>query len=152
MAVQASENQTNYPFILNGPSKVKEAEIVVQDAGRVTGDLLRHTVMSFDPTTGLWHPFTDETAADGTQFPRGISMAAIEEAAIIAGNVPNIPILVGGWCVVDLNQLVIENSLTLATVVNVPAGIFLSVEECLRLVSIYVGDTISIEEFENPAA
>lgn len=147
MSVQSSANVTNHPFILNENSKVKEAETLVQDAGR-SGDLARHTVMSYDPATAKWHPFTDETATDGTQFPRGIVMAAVEEAAIKAGDVANIPILIGD-AVVDSNQLVIENSKTLATVINAPAGINISVEEALRLMGIFVADTISIEEFEN---
>lgn len=147
MTVQASENQTNHPFILNEESKTKEAETVSQDAGR-TADLERYTLMSFNPTTAEWEPFTDETATDGTQFPRGIILATIETAALVAGDVDGIPILVGD-AVVDENQLVIENSKTLDTVINVPAGINISVEEALRLMGIFTAATRAIEEFEN---
>ena len=149
MSVQASANVTNFPFILSENSKVKENETVVQDAER-SGDIERHTVMSYDPTTAKWGPFINEAAVDGTQFPRGIIMAKIEEAAIIAGDVETIPILVGD-AVVDQNQLVIEAAKTLATIINVPVGIYLTVEEALRLMNIYVADTIAIDGFENPA-
>jgi hypothetical protein len=142
---------TNRPFILSDDSLVKEAETVVQDAARGTADMERFTLMSYDPATGKWSPFIDETAIDGTQIPMGILLAKILAADIVAGDVVDSPILVGR-AVIDSGQLVIEASKTLATVVNVPTNLNKTVEELLRWVGIFCAATIAIEEFENAPA
>lgn len=146
MAVQTRLDVSNVPFIRNGTALVKYGTIV-QDAGR-SGDLVANTVLSYDPATAKWHPFTDETATDGTQFPKGINVHTITEAAIAAGDVADVAIWVKGE-IVDSGQLVIENSLTLATVINAPAGINITVEECLRYTNIYVEDTVDVDGYEN---
>lgn len=142
MAVQRSTDLTNKPFILMGPGMSKAQEVVVQDAGRSTAMAI-FTLMSYDPATAKWHPFTDETATDGTQFPRGILMKSLTAAEIVAGDVADVPILVGD-AIVDQNQVVIENSKTLATVINAPAGLNITVEENLRTIGIFCQDTIDI--------
>ena len=147
MAVQSRQDYSSTPFILQGSGLSKTKQTLLQDAGR-SGDLLRHTLMAYNPTTAKWVPYTDETATDGTQIPAGIIMASVTEASIIAGDVINIPILVRGL-VVDKNALVIENSLTLATIVNVPAGLNKSVEELLRGTGIFMQNTTGINRFEN---
>ena len=147
MAVQSRQDYSSTPFILQGSGMSKTGQTLLQDAGR-SGDLVRHTLMSFDPSTAKWVPFTDETATDGTQIPTGIIMASVTEASIVAGDVLNIPILVRG-VVVDKNALVIENSKTLATIVNVPTSLNKSVEELLRWTGIFMQDTTDINRFEN---
>jgi hypothetical protein len=111
--------------------------------------MVRNTVMAYDPATGKWNSFTDETATDGTQFPKGILMADLTEAEIVAGDVVDVPILVGGCCTVDVGLLVIENSKTLATVINVPAGINTTVEDELRKIGIFVESGIAVDRLEN---
>ena len=147
MSVQNSANVTNFPFILDGNSKDKPLETIAQDAGR-TVDLARYTLMSYNPTTTKWVPFTDETATDGTQIPSGIVLATVEYEAIVAGDVEDVPILIAN-AEFDQNQLVIENSKTLATIVNVPTSLNKSVEELLRWAGLIASDTIPIDEFEN---
>lgn len=149
MSVQVSQNTSNVPFVRQGfPIALeKESETIVQDAGR-SGDMVAKTLMVYDPATGKWTSFTDETATDGTQFPRGILLKTIPEADIVAGDVEDVPILVGG-AIVDQNQVVIENSKTLATVINSPAGINVTVEDFLRSLSIFMEDTVDVDGYEN---
>jgi hypothetical protein len=148
MSVQVSANITNRPFILNGEGVSKDTETVLQDAVR-SGAMVRYTLMSYNPTSKKWVPFTDETATDGTQIPTGILLASLTEAEIQAGDVVDVPILVGRMLTVDRDQLVIENSKTLDTIVNVPTNLNKSVEELLRWTGIFMGYTIPVEDFEN---
>jgi hypothetical protein len=97
--------------------------------------------MAYNPTTAKWEPFTDETATDGTQYPRGILQRTLTEAQIKAGDVSDVPIAVGEG-IFDSAQLVIENSKTLATIINVPANFNTSVEDFLRLLNLYAESVI----------
>lgn len=148
MAVQVRTDNSTVPFLRRGSALCKEAATVVQDAGRGTADMVQYTLMVYDPATAKWNSFTNEAATNGTQIPKGILLKTLAAAAIVAGDVVNVPILVGD-AVVDQNQLVIENSKTLATVVNVPANLNQSVEDLLRWVGIYTEDTVDIDSFEN---
>lgn len=148
MAVQVNSNLTNEPFFLSGTRVSKEAETVVQDAGR-SGAMVKYTLMAYDPATGKWNSFTNEAATDGTQFPRGILMADLTEAEIKAGDVVDVPIVVGGGFTFDSSQLTIENSKTLATVINVPANFNTSVEDFLRMVGMYPESTQSQDAFQS---
>jgi hypothetical protein len=147
MAVQNRVDNVNKPFILTGDGVTKRAT-VAQDAGR-TADMERNTVMAYDPTNANWVPWTDETATDGTQYPKGILLATLATAEIVAADVEDVPILVGKDITVDQDQLVIENSLTLATIVNIPAGFNTSCEDLLRYTGIWMQDTIDIDDLEN---
>jgi len=142
--VQVKTDLENKPFILALMGLVKSAQTVAQDLARVA-DLVFGTLMAYNPTTGKWVPFTDETAVDGTQIPKGIIMRTISAADLVAGDVVNMPILVGN-AIIDDAQLVIENSKTLATVVNSPAGLSQSVEDLLRWAGIFMESTIDITE------
>jgi hypothetical protein len=150
MAVQGGTNIANLPFILSGDSLMKESETVLQDAGRGTADMVIYTLMAYNPTSKKWVPFTDETAVDGTQIPKGILMRTLDAADIVAGDVLNVPIVVGGSITIDKNQLVIENSKTLDTIVNVPTNLNQSVSDLLQWAGIYPEDTVNIDEYENP--
>lgn len=145
MAVQVKTDLTNKPFVLSLQSLAKDAETVLQDGGR-SGDMLIHTLMSFNPTSQKWVPFSNEAATNGEQFPRGILMKTLTEAEIQAGDVLNVPILIGE-AIIDSTQLVIESSKTLNTVINQPANINVAVEEFLRQLNIYTEDTIDTTEF-----
>ena len=97
-----------------------------------------------------WEPFTDETETDGTQWPRGIIMKTYAQADIVAGDIADVPIVAGGMgLVIDDGQLVIENSKTLATVINVPAGTNKTVETVLREIGIFVQVTVDIDAYQN---
>lgn len=144
MAVQAQTDFTVKPFILSGMALIKSAQTVLKDAGR-SGDMVINTLMAYNPTTAKWVPFTDETATNGTQIPKGILRRTLTEAEIQAADVADVPILVGD-AIVDPAQLIIENSKTLATVVNIPANLNQSVEDLLRWTGLYVETVIDITE------
>ena len=148
MPVQNRADYSNIPFVRTGTPFYKEAETVLTDAGR-SGDMVANTVMAYDSALAKWVPFTDETAVDGTQIPRGFLKAALSEAEIKAGDVLNVSILVGGCCTVDRGQVVVENSKTLATVVDVPTNLKASVEDLLRWTGIFVESTIDVDAYEN---
>lgn len=144
-AVQQKTDLSNKPFIQSGESLVKSGQTILQDGGRST-DMEFGTLLAKNPTSGKWVPFTDETAVDGTAHPRGILMRQIDAADIVAGDVEDVPVMVGKTVTIDVQQLVIENSKTLATIVNVPATLNASVEDLLRLTGIFVETTVDITE------
>jgi hypothetical protein len=146
MAVQTQRDNVNKPLIQSGSGLIKTGQTVSQDAGRVTGNMLVGTVMVYDPATAEWNSFTDETAIDGTAHPRGILMRELVEADIVAADVEDVPILVGGGVTIDVDQIVVENSKTLTTVVNVPTNLNASVEDLLRQTGIFTETTIDITE------
>lgn len=153
MSVQNRADITNVPFIRSGDTFSKEAETIAQDAGRVAV-LAPYTLMAKVAATGKWVPFSDETATDGSAIPAGIYLGdEIAAATIAAGDVENAPILVGGSCTIDQNQLVIENSKLLTTVINATGGadnIFIqTVVDYLEQRGIFVEDTVDIDGFEN---
>jgi hypothetical protein len=143
MAVQASRDNSNKPFIIGGPG-VSKLGTFVQDADR-SGDIEIYTVVAYNPTSGLWEPLTDVTATDGTQFPRGIIMQTITEAEIKAGNVANVPILKGN-AIVDSEQLVLENSYVLSDIINVPTNYNTCIEDELKHIGIFCSSTIDTTE------
>jgi len=145
MGVQTSANITNYPFVTSGESFVSEAEVVAQDAGRATV-LAKYTLMAQIPATRKWVPFTDETLTNGQEFPLGIITAELSAAEIVAGDVSDVPILTGGTFTFDENQLVIENSKTLDTVIST---LNLTVRQWLHTRGMCPEDSMSIDEFEN---
>lgn len=148
MAVQQETNQTNKPFVLNGLPVTRDNETVSQDAGRGAANMVFGTLMAYNPTTAEWEPLTDETATDGTAHPRGILMQLLLAADIVAGDIDGVSIMVGGdACFVDRDQIVIENSKTFATIVNVPTNLNASVESLLRLTGIFPESTIDTTEF-----
>jgi hypothetical protein len=150
MAVQERIDNTNEPLILDGYSFVREATIT-QDEQRTT-DLLKYTVMAKNATTGQWVPFNSLVATTGESVPRGIYMGDdIAAADLAAGNIVDVPIMVGGCCTVNAELVVFDDdTLTIDSIVN-PANIEArTVREALyEAVGIYFEDTISISAFEN---
>ena len=148
MAVQASTNNTNVAFIRTGFSLVKNSTIA-QDGSRSTV-LAYGTLMAKVSATQLWTPFIDETATDGTAIPQGIYLGqAIAAADLVAGNMVDSLILVGGALTIDEGQLVIENSKTLATVITVGTTDLRTVRDQMANRGIFVEDTVDISSFEN---
>jgi hypothetical protein len=145
MAVETRLDITNYPFVLSGNALTREAEVIAQDAGRLTA-MAKYTLMSQIPATRKWVPFTDETAVDGTEKPQGILMASLTAAQIVAGDVSDIPIYTGGDFTFDEDQLVIENSKTLNTVIGTED---MTVGAWIANKGMHAESTMSVNELEN---
>lgn len=92
-----------------------------------------------------WTAF-EEDEVNGAQIPRGIYLGSeILAATIVAGDVVDNPILVGGACTIDENQLVIEGTATLDSVLSNGD----TIREALYKVGIFAEDTVDITNFEN---
>lgn len=146
--VQAEIDNSSVPFIrFSGPSAIIDDAILLQDAGR-SGALVKFTLLAYNPTSKKFVPFEDEAATDGTAIPVGIYLGDdITEAAIIAGDIADILVLIGN-AFVDKNQLIIENSKTIDTIITVGTTDLRSVEQHLRDINIYLADTIDTSSFE----
>jgi hypothetical protein len=117
MAFQGRTDQKNFLTFLQGEARHKDNETFKQDAGRTT-PLKYGTVVAQIAATGKWVPLTDVAALDGSNTARGIYIGEdIAAAALVAGDVTGRPIIVYGiGLVLDSTQLILENSLTLASV------------------------------------
>lgn len=148
MVVQARVNLTTADFIRSGRVRVRNGQTLLTDAGR-SGDLAPFTLMAYNPTSKKWVPFTDETATTGEQYPTGISIFTVTEAAIKAGDVTDFYVYSGGDFSFDQNMLVIENSKTLDTIINVPANSNTSVKEYLAKLGMHPVDVLAGDGYEN---
>jgi hypothetical protein len=149
MSVQSSIDNRNIPFILTGIGITRGDATILQDAGRGSVALVFGTLMAKIAATQKWVPFTDETATTGAANPQGVYVGAeITGAALVAGDVLDVPILVGD-AVVDVNQLVIENSKTLDTIIGVTSVNARTVRDQLAFRGIFAEDTVAISDFEN---
>lgn len=146
MAVQATTNLTNLPFVRSGYTVMRDNETLLQDGARAT-PLLPFTVMTQVLATRKWVPLTDIADTDGLAIARGIYVGdTVTAAALVAGDVVGVPIIVGGPAMIDTQQLVFENSLTLNSIV---ADQDERVEDSLAHIGIFAEATIDIDEFEN---
>ena len=150
MAVQSRLDNTTEKLILSGNTLVREAETLLQDAGRAV-PLATYTLMAQIAATKKWVPFTDETAVDGSAIAKGVFMGdAIAAADLVAGDVVDQPIITGGAAAtIDSDLLVIENSKSLDTVVGAATVEAHRVEDDLNEIGIFVEDTTAISDFEN---
>lgn len=150
MAVQVSANNSTVPFVRHGYALTKSDQVIIQDAGR-TDPLVPYTLMAKISASQKWTPFILETATDGTAIPQGIYIGeAITAAALVAGDIPDALIVEGGApLLVDKNQLVIEASKTLATVITVGTTDLRTVEDHLKEIGVYANDTIDISSYES---
>lgn len=147
-SVQNRSDISNIPFIrLGTPALLIDDAVLLQDEEREEV-LAAKTLMAYDPTNEGWVPFTDEEATDGTQYPKGILTTDITAAALAAGDVSDVAIWVGDF-ICDGDQIIIENSLTLDTIVNVPAGYNTSVKDLLKFIGIFTEATVDVDGFEN---
>lgn len=90
---------------------------------------------------------TQGTGNVATSIPRGIYLGGdIAASELVAGDVVDRPILVGGCCTVDSGQVVYEGSLSATSVVEAENNIIRGV---LGENGIYLEDTIDADEFEN---
>jgi hypothetical protein len=90
---------------------------------------------------------TQGTGGGGVDIPRGIYLGGeITAAELVAGDVVDRPILVGGCCTVDSGQVVYEGSLSATSVVEAENN---TIRGVLGTNGIYLEDTVDVDEFEN---
>lgn len=149
MAVQGRLDNTTIPLILSDESDVRN-ETIAQNAQRTT-DLLYGTVMAQIAATGLWTPFIAVAGVDGSGVPRGIYLGDdIAAADLVAGNVADVPILVGnarvneGLVIFDDGTLNADTVVAPATVEARTARAALAAAANIRLEL-----TVDISEHEN---
>lgn len=152
MAVQTRVNNDTTPFILGGQSLIKKG-VIAQNAARTTV-LKKHTVLAQVASTGKYTPYVSGTTTTGASVPSAIYLGDdIAAADLVAGDVGDLDILVGGGCLVDKNQVVFDDgTLSNTTVVNGAAAnpyFVVTAEKCLSLFGIFQQDTIDISEIEN---
>ena len=151
MAVQTRLNNDTVPFIMAGQSLVKKGTIV-QNGARATV-LKKYTVLAQLVSGGKYTPFVALNTTTGASVPTAIYMGEdIAAADLVAGDIADVDILVGGGCLVDKNQVVYDGgTLSNASVVIAIANAFwtMTAEKCLGLFWIYQQDTIDISEIEN---
>lgn len=154
MPVQSRTDLTNNPFVLSGVAYSKEADTLLQDGGRAV-PLVKFTLMAKIAASGKWVPFTDETVVEtGAGTPAGIFLGDdVAAADLVAGDVVDQPILVGGCLTFDDSQLVIENSKTLATIIKASTAvdnvIVKTVEDVLQDKGMFAESSVDIAGFEN---
>lgn len=153
MSVQVQQDNNTEPFVLGGVSYSKDGQTILTDAGR-TDPLLFGTVLAKVAASQKWVPLTSLTETTGESVAQGIYMGdTIAAATIAAGDVTNVgPILVGGGCAVDTDQIVLENSLTLDSVFSASDATnvyeVITVRDQLARRGIFAEATVSIDEFE----
>lgn len=148
MSVQVGLNVSNTPFVLSGHALSVSDGVIAQDAAR-SAVLAKYTLLSKVAASQKWVPFISETATNGTAIPQGIYLGDdLTAASIAAGDITDVSILVGD-AIVDINQLVIEASKTLNTVITVGINDLRTVKDHLAARGIFVEDTINISNFEN---
>lgn len=150
MSVQNSAENSTVPFIRSGVTLAREAETILQDAGRVA-PLVQNTLMAQIAATKKWVPFTDETAVDGSAIARGIYVGDdIPAADLVAGDVVDVPIIVAGAAATfTADDLTIENAKTLDTVVDAATVNAHRVEDDLARIGLFAESSVNIDEFEN---
>ena len=148
--VQSSSENSTVVFLRSGRTLVRESETILQDAGRAT-PLLQKTVMAQVAATKKWVPLTDIAAVTGEAIARGIYMGDdIPAATLVAGDVVDVPIIAAGAAATfSRDQLVLENALTLDTVVQAAAVDAHRVEDDLARIGLFAEYSVAIDEFEN---
>jgi hypothetical protein len=150
MAVQASLDNTNVPLILSGDTFVKQDTIIQIGARAVP--LLYGTVMARIAASGKWTPFINVAGVDGSAIPRGIYLGNdIPAATLVAGDVDNASILVGGNCTVNESLVVFDaNTLTADSVIGTGTIHAATSRDVIAAVSgIFFEGTVNISEHEN---
>lgn len=149
MALQGQTDHKNFPLVTSGRTLVRSAQIILTDAGRSTV-LKRGTVMAQVAASGKWVPFTDETATDGTGTARGILYSDdVAAAAIAAADVTDNVIIVAGFpATIDSQQIVIENSKTVATVIGATTVNARTVRDDLARIGLFVETTLDVTLLE----
>lgn len=147
MAVQQQTDISNHPSILDGVPFTKLVTLA-QDGSRSTA-LAALTIMAYDPTNANWVPWTNAAATDGTQYPCGIVLQGATAAAMVAGDIDDVPMIIGGkGLVMNESLLTFENSLTKNTIVTVPTNFKRAAWQCLALLGIYFVTSVEGSSYE----
>lgn len=150
MAVQNRVDSTTVPLLTSGYSFVRNGDIA-QNGGRTT-PLLYGTVMAYIAASGLWTPFVNAALTTGASIPRGIYLGDdIAAADLVAGNVEDVPILVGGCCTVNESEIVFDDgTLTAESVIGAASIHAVTARMALQQASgIFMELSVNISEFEN---
>lgn len=151
MSVQARSDNTNLPFVLHGLAVSVSNGILLQNAGR-TADLKFGTVMAKSASTGKWAPLSDLASTTGSALPQGFYVGPdIPFADIVAGDVTDLSIIVND-AIVDIQQLVLENSLTLDSIIDTGTVNARTVRDQLAFRGLIAEETTYISEFSAPSA
>jgi hypothetical protein len=149
MALQTRLDVDLTPLVRGGQSAVEQNAILLTDAGRAT-PLVFGTLLAKVAASGKYVPFINEAAVDGTALPSGIYIGPdIAAADIVAGDILDIPVLVGNGVYVDENKITIENSKLMTTVIGAASPDVRTVKDQLRWGGIFTVDTVDISSFEN---
>ena len=153
MGVQASLNVQNKPFIMSGQAFSVEGTII-QNSGRGTAILKKYTVLAKIASSGKYTPFVSLTTTTGASVPCAVYLGEdIPAADLVAGDVTDLPILIGGTAQVDTDQLVFDGgTLSLASVITGAAAnpyFVTTAEDCLGMFGIYDANTVNVTAYEN---
>jgi hypothetical protein len=141
---QGRTDQDVTPILRFGESLIRDNETLLTDGGR-SGDLVKYTVLSRNPTSRKLVPLTDIAATDGTEIPVGLSAQSATEAEIQAGDVTGFQLYVKVERI-DEASIVLENSLTLDSVI---ASRDQTIRDLLHLIDIYPEPGQDIDRSEN---
>lgn len=104
--------------VLEGKARYANGQTILTDGSR-TAILKNFTVMGQVQSSRKWVPLTDVTATDGSAVNLGLYVGPdITAAALVAGDVTGVDILIGSDVTVDSANITLENSLTLNTIVG----------------------------------
>jgi hypothetical protein len=132
------------PKLRFGESLIRDNETLLTDGGR-SGDLVKYTVMSRNPTSRKLVPLTNIAATDGTEIPAGLSAQSATEAEIQAGDVTGFQLYIKTGRI-DEASIVLENSLNLNSVI---ASRDQTIRDLLHLIDIYPEPGIDMDRPEN---
>lgn len=152
MALQSRIDNSSCPLIRNGYSFWRNG-IILQDAGR-TEPLVYGTIMAQNATTKTWSPFIALNNTAGLSTPRGIYIGdEILAADLVAGDIADCPIMVGGCAEVDETLVVWDADTQSAdSIISAAAAnpyIVIDARACLMMFGIYLVNTEDISAHEN---
>lgn len=108
MSVETTTNIEQRSFLLEGTHKTKTDATLTTDAGRTT-DVAPWTLFGFNPATGKYVPWASDLAT-GAQTNLAIYQGdAIASADIVAGDVTDLAVVIGGERSFAEDLLVFDN-------------------------------------------
>ncbi len=148
--LQVNKNFDITPFILDGNPKKLTLATMLQNGSTV--DLEPYTIMSKIAANQTWVPLTDLVAVDGTNIPQGIYTGpTIPLSEIQAGDIENLEIILGGNISVDVNKLVLQNSLTLDDIITIQTGTnsLRTIRDYLVIIGIFTQEIVNTTEYQS---
>lgn len=149
MAVQIKTDNNGQPLVLHGQSYV-QTKTLVTNAGRTTV-LKPFTVLCEIAASKKVTPFVNAALTTGASIPCYIYVGeTITAAAIVAGDVTDLPVLFGGYVVVDENQVVFDDgTLNADTVIGASSVWAQTARKVLEAHGIVLKGTEDISYYEN---